>query len=216
MEIEDNIRIRIAAVSDGYPYYVHLITEKLLWRIWEDPKTISNVDWSHYHGAIGDAIESINAELKRPYELAVNQRTEDFEEVLWAAADSEYLDRDLKQIYSSYLYVMRQRARDGRTPIEYKQFTGILTKLKTKSCGEIIVSSRFDRRGWVAYKESMLRGYARMRAEARRIELVGELEAPRQVMHAPSGGGRFFGSSIPKGVHTGRMRNTDADSPEED
>lgn len=207
VEIEDNIRVRIAAVSDGYPAYVHLITEKLLWRLWDAPGIVTNVDWDHYNGAIQDAIVSVNAELKRPYEQAVNQRTEDFEEVLWAAADSEYLDRDLRQIFSSYGYVMKQR--QGRVAMDYKQFTTTLNKLKTKSCGEIITASRFDRRGWVAYRESMLRGYARMRAEARGIKLVGEQEAPRQVMHAPSGGGKSFGPSIPKGVHTGRSRSSD-------
>lgn len=216
VEIQDDIRTRIAAVSDGYPYYVHLITEKLLWRLWEDCDVVLNVDWTHYNDAIADSIESINAELKRPYELAVNQRTEDFEEVLWAAADSEYLERDLKQIYSSYLYVMRQRSRDGRVPIEYKQFTTILNKLKTKPCGEVIGPSRFVKRGWVAYRESMLRGYARMRAEARKIKLVGEQETPRQVMRAPSGGGRYFASSIPKGVHAGRMRNSEVEIYKDD
>jgi len=212
VEIDDNIRVRIAAVSDGYPAYVHLITEKLLWRLWDEPKLVTNVDWEHYNGAIQDAIASVNAELKRPYEQAVNQRTEDFEEVLWATADSEYLDRDLRQIFSSYGYVMRQRS--GRKAMDYKQFTATLNRLKTKSCGEIIVASRFDRRGWVAYRESMLRGYARMRAEARGIRLVGEQEAPRQVMHAPSGGGRSFGPSIPKGVHTGRIRTSEEGSGE--
>lgn len=207
VEIEDNIRVRIAAVSDGYPAYVHLITEKLLWRLWDDPAFVANVDWAHYNGAIQDAIVSVNAELKRPYEQAVNQRTEDFEEVLWAAADSEYLDRDLRQIFASYSYVMRQRL--GRTPMEYKQFSAVVNRLKAKSCGEIIVASRFDRRGWVAYRESMLRGYARMRAEACNIKLVGEQETPRQVMHAPGGAGRSFGPSIPKGVHTGRIRSSD-------
>jgi hypothetical protein len=132
---------------------------------------------------------------------------------LWAAADSEYLDRDLRQIFSSYSYVMRQRP--GRSALEYKQFSTILNKLKTKSCGEIIVASRFERRGWVAYRESMLRGYARMRAEARNIKLVGEQEAPRQVMHAPGGSGRSFGPSIPKGVHTGRIREHEEDEQEE-
>ena len=214
VEMEDNIRVRIAAVSDGYPAYVHLITEKLLWRLWDDPVVVANVDWEHYNGAIQDAIVSVNAELKRPYEQAVNQRTEDFEEVLWAAADSEYLDRDLRQIFSSYNYVMRQRP--GRVPMEYKQFSAIINKLKTKSCGEIIVASRFNRRGWVAYRESMLRGYARMRAEARNIKLVGEQEAPRQVMHAPGGGGRSFGPSIPKGVHTGRIRMHEEDQATEE
>jgi len=204
VEIEDNIRIRIAAVSDGYPAYVHLITEKLLWRLWDSPSLVTNVDWEQYNGAIQDAIVSVNAELKRPYEQAVNQRTEDFEEVLWAAADSEYLDRDLRQIFSSYEYVMRQRP--GRSAMSYKQFTAVLQKLKSKACGEIICSSRFGRRGWVSYKESMLRGYARMRAEAKSIRLVGEQEAPRQIMHAPGGSGRAFGPSIPKGVHLGRIR----------
>lgn len=199
--------MRIAAVSDGYPAYVHLITEKLLWRLWDAPGTVTNVDWEHYNGAIQDAIVSVNAELKRPYEQAVNQRTEDFEEVLWAAADSEYLDRDLRQIFSSYAYVMRQRP--GRSAMDYKQFTAVLNKLKTKSCGEIIGASRFSRRGWVAYRESMLRGYARMRAEARNIRLVGEQEAPRQMMHTPGGAGRTFGPSVPKGVHMGRIRDED-------
>lgn len=97
--------------------------------------------------------------------------------------------------------------------MEYKQFSAVLNKLKSKSCGEIVVASRFDRRGWVAYRESMLRGYARMRAEARNIKLVGEQEAPRQVMHA-SGGSRTFGSSVPKGVHMGRTRVSEDDSSE--
>ena len=52
----------------------------------------------------------------------------------------------------------------------------------------------------------MLRGYARMRAEAGNINVVGEQEAPLQVMHA-SGGRRSFGQSIPKG---GFCRNNSA------
>ena len=105
---------------------------------------------------------------------------------------------------ADHLEVYHQRP--GRTAMEYKQFSATLAKLKTKSCAEIIVASRFDRRGWVAYRESMLRGYARMRADAANIKLVGEQEAPRQVMHAPAGSGRSFGPAIPKGVHTGRIR----------
>ncbi|WP_454722646.1 AAA family ATPase [Delftia acidovorans] len=207
VEIEDNIRIRIAAVSDGYPYYVHLITEKLLWRLFDDPEDITNVDWKHYNDAISEAIKSINAELKRPYEHAINQRTEDVEEVLWAAADSEYLDRDFQQIFSSYQFVVRQRP--GRTAMSYKQFTNVINRLKQKSYGEIIVPSRFERRGWVTYRESMLRGYARMRAEAKEIKLVGEQEAPRQVMRVSGGSSRTFGPSIPKGVMTDRIRRHD-------
>jgi uncharacterized protein len=80
VELDDNVRVRVAAVSDGYPYYVHLLTEKLLWRVYEDPKVVTNIESEHYILALRDAIESINAELRRPYEQAVSQRSEDFEE----------------------------------------------------------------------------------------------------------------------------------------
>lgn len=206
VEIEPNIRTRIAAVSDGYPYYVHLIAEKLLWRVYEDPSPVTNVTWEHYHDALRDAIESINAELRRPYEMAVSQRPEDFEEVLWSTADSDYLDRTLTDIFSSYSYLMRQRL--GRPMLDYEAFTAIIRKLKGKACGEILVPSRFNRRGWVSYRENVLRGYVRMQAESHGIELVGEqADLPRQKMHAPASATRgYYGPSIPKGVHQGRRR----------
>jgi len=45
---------------------------------------------------------------KAPYESAISQRSGDYEEVLWSTADSEWLDRYLKDMYSSYEYVMKQ------------------------------------------------------------------------------------------------------------
>jgi uncharacterized protein len=198
----------LAAVSDGYPYYVHLLTEKLLWRIYEDPQVITNVESEHYILALRDAIESINAELRRPYEQAVSQRSEDFEEVLWAAADSEYLDRMMRDIFTSYQYVMKQRSFSGRQALDYDAFVAVIRRLKGSSCGEILVPSRFNKKGWIAYGESVLRGYVRMQAEAHGIELVGDREeAPRQLMHAPASATRgYYGPSIPKGVHQGRRR----------
>ena len=47
VEIDEQICVRIAAVSDGYPYYVHLITERLLWRAWEDENVITEVGREH-------------------------------------------------------------------------------------------------------------------------------------------------------------------------
>lgn len=138
LEINKEIYIRIAAVSDGYPYYVHLVTEKLLWQVYEDPQRILNVTWEHYHRALRDAIDSINAELRRPYEMAVNQSSDDYEEVLWSTADSEYLIRSLKDMYSSYEYVMKQRT--GQTPLDYDRYTSRIRRLKATSCGEILVA----------------------------------------------------------------------------
>ena len=219
LEIDDQVCVRIAAVSDGYPYYVHLITEKLMWRAFEDERLISTIDRELYHLALRDAIESINAELRRPYEMAVSQRSDDYQEIVWATADSEYLDRDLKQMYTSYTYLMKQQALVGHRALTYEAFTAIIRKLKSKSFGEILIPARFNRKGWISYKDPVLRGYVRMQAEAHGLELIGEqIVAPKQTMHAPASAARGFkGPSIPKGVHLGReRREKDQDEDEID
>jgi uncharacterized protein len=40
IEVEDTSAYRIAMISDGFPHYVHLLTEKLLWELFEDNETI--------------------------------------------------------------------------------------------------------------------------------------------------------------------------------
>jgi len=206
LEIDREIYLRIAAVSDGYPYYVHLITEKLLWRVYEDLQRIRQVTWDHYYDALRDAIDSINAELRRPYEMAVNQRSEDYEEVLWSTGDSEYLHRYLKDMYSSYEYVMKHRT--DRPQLDYEKYASRIRNLRHKSCGEILVSDS-TKAGLYSYREKMLRGYVRMQAEAHGILLIGEQSSQtlRPKVHVRASASRgYHGSSIPKGVHFGRKR----------
>ncbi|OUM00050.1 hypothetical protein A8M77_22970 [Variovorax sp. JS1663] len=211
VHIDDAICVRLAAVSDGYPYYVHLITEKLLWRLWEEDEVVSSVEWPQYHAAIRDAIESINGELRRPYEKATRHRGEEYEEVLWAAADSDYLDRHLKDIYTSYGYVMRQLAHRAEH-LSYEDFTAVVRKLRSPSCDEILAVSKvhnIQKNGWITYRENLLRGYVRMQAESKGVELLGEREAPKPTIHVSGGRGKsgtYFGPSIPKGVHLGKSR----------
>ena len=202
--INRDMYIRIAAISDGYPYYVHLISEKLLWSIFEDSKNITEVTKEHYNAALRDSIESISAELKRPYELAVNQQSGDYEEVLWATADSDFLQRYLKDIYSSYEYLMKQVE---KTPLEYDKFTSRIRSLRNKSNGAILVSEK--RKGLYAYNENMLRGYVRIQAEAHGIQLLGEepKATEKQFMRAPKVTTGYYQSSIPKGVHFGKARD---------
>lgn len=206
IHIHRNIYMRIAAVSDGYPYYAHLITEKLFWRLFDDDKPVSDVTKDHYHAALRDAIDSISAELKRPYEIAINQRSGDYEKVLWSTADSEFLHRYLKDMYSSYEYVMKQLP--DKSPLNYETYTARIRSLKTKSNGEILVPE--NRPGLYSYREKMLRGYVRMQAEAHGIELLGEEAKPteKQYMHTPSRASTgYHQSTLPRGVHFGRKRD---------
>ncbi len=204
--VDRTICIRIAAISDGYPYYVHLITEKLLWRVFDDEITATEVLKAHYQAALHDAIDSISAELKRPYELAINQRTGDYEEVLWSTADSDFLQRYLKDMYSSYLYVMKQITH--KSPLKYDKYTARIRSLKGESNGEILISE--NRPGLYSYREKMLRGFVRIQAEAHGIELLGEeaKATEKQHIHTPSRTSTgYHQSSVPKGVHFGRKRN---------
>ena len=207
VQIDREIYIRIAAVSDGYPYYVHLVTEKLLWQVFLDPAEVSAVTTEHFRAAIWDAINSTSAELKRPYEAAVNQRAGDLEEVLWATADSEYLHRYLQDMYSSYQHLMRQV--DGRVPLEYEKFAVRIRGLKSKAAGEILIPE--GRKGLYSYRLKMLRGYVRMQAEAHGVRLLGEeaKSTEKQYMHVSARVSTgYHQSTIPRGVHFGRRRGS--------
>jgi hypothetical protein len=136
VRVSKEIYTRIAAVSDGFPYYVHLLTEKLLWCVFEDPEVVEEVTKDHYQAALRSAIEGISAELKRPYDAAVNQRSGDYEEVLWSTADSEYLHRYVKDMYSSYKYVITQRT--DRQALDSDKYSARIRSLRKKTCGEIL------------------------------------------------------------------------------
>ncbi|BDB30626.1 DNA-binding protein [Cupriavidus sp. TA19] len=206
LSVDKEIYIRIAAVCDGYPYYAHFITEKILWCAFDDPFPVTEIKWSHYHQGLRVAIDSISAELKRPYQEAVNKRTSDYEEVLWATADSEYLERFTKQMFSSYEYIMRQRRDSAALP--YEKFAARIRKLKEKNYGSILVTASGNQ-GLYTYREKMLRGYVRMQAEAHGIELAGEKidQTVKHHMRLPASLGRgYYISKPPPGIHWGRER----------
>jgi AAA+ ATPase superfamily predicted ATPase len=91
IEVDEEVKIRIAAISDGYPYYVHLSTEKLLWRVFDGDEDITVINKEHFNLALHDAINGISASLKQLYDLAVNRRELQYEVIIWVTADSEYL-----------------------------------------------------------------------------------------------------------------------------
>jgi uncharacterized protein len=126
--------------------------------------------------------------------------------VLWASADSDHLQRYLKDMYSSYNYVMRQT--EQTDVLDYDKFGERVRALKTKTCGEILVSA--GRPGLYTYREKMLRGYVRMQAEAHGIQLLGEegQRPDKQFMHVPArtSTGYRHQSTVPRGVHFGRSR----------
>lgn len=206
LEIDPDIRVRIAAVSDGFPSYVHKITEKILWAMFDDPNVVHTVSWNHYHQALNDAIAESYASFSQKYERVVNQRNDDYEEVLWSTADSEYLRRYLADMFASYEYIMNHR--QGRPRLSYDKYCARIRTLKNKACGEILIPDR-THRGMYEYRESIFRGYVRMQAEAHGIQLIGVSRPAEQraEVKVPTSANRgYFASTPPKGVTLDRSR----------
>lgn len=198
LSVNSDVNWRIASVCDGYPYYVHLITEKMLWEAFADADKIECLDWPQYHRGLRVALDSINAELRRPYEMAVTHRAIEFEDVMWSTADDEDLFRSLGDMYQSYQIIADKR---GHFQIlERTRYTEHVRKLKGPAYGAVLESVP-KRQGWYAYREKMLRGYVRMQAEAAGVQLTGERATPKQKMAIPSNSRTGFrGPSVPHGV----------------
>ncbi|MBE0568229.1 MAG: ATP-binding protein [Deltaproteobacteria bacterium] len=171
---------RIAALSDGYPYYVHLMTEKLLWRLYERPHIVKIVERIDFTNSLRDAIESISAELKRPYKMAILQPTSDYEVVLWSTADSEWLYGSLGGMYESYKDILDHI--EDANKLSYDAYATRIRNLCKPKCGSILVHT--NTKGLYTYKEKMLRGYVRMQAEAHGIILCGETAGVEPSQHA--------------------------------
>lgn len=199
LELDNNVNWRIAMVSDGYPYYIHLITEKILWAAFSAEETVSRIDPALFAQGLADAILSTSAELKRPYEKAVVHHPE-LEDMVWATADHEDLIRSLSDIFVSYGVVVGKRG-DGRQPIDRAKFSTQIRKLKGTTYGAVLAQEE-GRPGWYSYREKMLRGYVRMQAEANGVELSGERPSPKQATHVGNARSGYRGPSIPQGVRT--------------
>ena len=166
LSLDDSTRYRVARISDGFPHFVHLVSEKLLWEAYEDQEVIASVKPFHFTEAISAAVQDIEQHLKTTYEKAVKKYSDDYEEVLWAAADDKELSRRSADIYESYIRIMDLRK--GREAMPREKFNGRMNSLKQPAHASIL---KANRAGWYEFTENMVRGYVRLKAEEQSIEL---------------------------------------------
>lgn len=170
LKIDRNSIIRIGQISDGFPYYVHLIGERIFWEVFDDTSEVSTIQIEHYARGIKAAIEEAQTSLRQAYELATQKHggSDDYEEVLWAVADGSVLVRQTSEIYNnSYLRIVEDRGRRS-IPLTKELFYQRMNNLKKDNHGGIL---RGSRTGWYGYKESVVRGYARLRAEEAGVQI---------------------------------------------
>lgn len=198
IRIDEEIYIRIAMISDGYPYYVHLIIEKLLWVLFEKPTQVTEVSWEDYGLAIEQAINTTSAELSRPYEKAINQRSNDYEEVVWSTMVAENnIGEYINRMYELYESIMVQKP--DAPKLDSTKFATRVRNLLKEEYGSILVKGL--KTGQYMYREKMLRGYVRLRAEQQSIELgVSAKENPelKNKTHATARSDRYYPSTGPR------------------
>lgn len=197
VEIDEEIYIRLAAVSDGFPHYVHLITDKLLWILFDKEEQVSKVSWEDYSHALDATIEGIEADLARPYIKAVEHRAGEYEEVLWSTSIVEWQGADLRSMYSEYENIIGQRSNSHK--LDYQQYSARIRNLKKEEYGKILKQGR--RPGHYMYEEKILRGYVRMQAEANNIEILNESQEQevKKYISVSSRKTGYFASKPPKG-----------------
>ena len=197
VELDSDVNWRIALISDGFPYYVHLLTEKMLWAAFDSKDANPQLGWNEFHEGLRAAVTATNEELKRPYEKAVLLHAPEWEDIVWSTADGDDLLRSIASIRSSYEHVTSRRL--GRESIDQQKFGGCIRKLREPAYGSILKSIS-GRNGWYEYSEKMLRGYVRMQAEVNGITLNGDQAIPRQQMHISNSRTGSYGPSLPRGV----------------
>lgn len=220
LTVEDEVLHLIARMSNGFPYYVHLITEKLLWEAFRNPATVTNLDMDIFRPALAEAIRGIAPQLQAPYDKATLHRSPDYRDIVWATADSESDFRSVEAMFRSYLRIHRQfygddPAEDVR-PLDAKKFGLRMASLRTEKLGNVLVPY-LDRKGLYSYRENILRGFVAMKAYEAGVELRGDVPDEPKV---PTAMGRvtrqntasIFGGGIPKGI---RFRGERHDGEEE-
>jgi len=173
INIDVRMKTRIAAISDGFPHYIHLVCEKVCWELFRDPKPCADVSPDHYKKAIRSAIEASQEHLKLAYQKATMKEADDYEEALWAAANHSDLYLRNDEIYCSYQAIMKDR---GKEPVDRTKFSAKLNTLKSPSCGRILTSTK---RNWTEFQENVVRGYVRLRAEVEGVELAQDCASNR-------------------------------------
>ena len=79
-------------ICDGFPYYVHFISEKLFWRVFE-AQNGGKVTPELFIQAMEDAANAMDMKLRGPYEKATQKYDDTYSAILFAVADGHELKK---------------------------------------------------------------------------------------------------------------------------
>lgn len=167
IEIPDEIRFKIAGMSDGFPSYIHLLCEELLKLA--NKRSLKKISFNIFIEGLDKAISSIGEHIRSDYDKATTcSNDESYHHLIWSIADSSDLIRNKESIKTSYDGVAKQLHIE---PLEQKKWNAIFSSLRGEKCGNIIIYDSPVNKKYYKFKESMVRGFVRMIAEKYGVNL---------------------------------------------
>ncbi len=170
LQIDRGFKIRIGIISDGFPHFVHLIGECLFYAIFDDEETVNKCERRHFDSALKEALQKAEPSLRRIYQMATEKTKHkgQYEEALWALADRSSTRRQVRDIYeSSYLRIANDH--NSIELLTKEKLNERLLAMRKESHANILIGHGS---GWFSFRENVVRGYVRLKAESEGIELV--------------------------------------------
>lgn len=158
IEVDDSTVVRIAMICDGFPYYIHFISEKLFWQVY-DAKNSGVVTPELFDKAMELAAGAMDMKLRGPYEKATQKYNDTYSSILFSVADGHELKKRSSAVFDTYIEIMKQLSLE---PLSRDQFNARMNRLKGEAHGQILSGTR---QGWYEFTEKMIRGFVRLKAE---------------------------------------------------
>ena len=181
IKIDKTTTYRISMICDGFPYYVHFISEKLFWRVFE-AQNGGTVTPELFVQAMEDAASAMDMKLRGPYEKATQKYDDTYSAILFAVADGHELKKRSADIFEVYKRVMQGLHQE---PLTREQFNTRMNRLKSEPHGYILTGTR---QGWYEFTEKMIRGYVRLKAEQKGVGLSPDHPGAASLMQHRFGG----------------------------
>jgi Cdc6-like AAA superfamily ATPase len=175
MAFQETVRRKIIALSDGFPFYTHLLSKyaaeeagKVLLRNSAAKVVVTETE---YRKAIRRAIETAESALRENYQKAVvtvKRKTEMFKYVLWAVGYSEHIEVQVKDIARNIGLLT------GETP-KVESLSTYLGPLTRPEKGQVLLRVR---QGYYKYANPLMRAYIRLILEDQNIDTHGQRVFP--------------------------------------
>ncbi|MEL6380740.1 MAG: ATP-binding protein, partial [Pseudomonadota bacterium] len=162
VNISEDFLKRVSMLSDGFPHYIHLIGEQLLWSFFDDPDVVTDCSTMHMRSSVKGALERAEHVLRQAYTRATEKtkHTRTYEHALWCLAHNNSTRRQLGEIFdNSYQKLARALRLDDDQVLTREAFGRRLWALSKDSHGAIV---KAHGSGWYSLRENVLRGYIRL------------------------------------------------------